>query len=168
VDTLFQQIRSTCKLVAQSATHVRIQEDRLAEYARSLPLERALRPEHEPMSHYLGHGDDTVAFFVTLDTINFMSGYNPHLRKRPGMSGYFTTAAALNDHFQRHGPVSARQLIALDTERCASIFGQDLENPPVRELMNLFAAALNELGRFLTQRFDGRFVDLVDAAGSSA
>jgi len=38
-----------------------------------------------------------VAFFLTLDAINFGSGYFPHLGKRPGMSGYFTAAASLTD-----------------------------------------------------------------------
>jgi hypothetical protein len=166
--SLFDQVRSACRAVAEAATHVHIQPDRVPGYAASLPLQEALHPEHDAACHYLGHGEDTVAFFITLDGINFMTGYNPHLRKRPGMSGYFTTAAALNDHFKAHGPLSARQLIQLTPERCAQIFGQDLDNVPIRELMGLYASALNELGRYLLERFDGSFMRLREAAGSSA
>jgi hypothetical protein len=168
VGSLFDEVRTACKTVAAQATHVRIQYECIPSYAASLPLEQALHPEHDPDCHYLGHGEDTVAFFITLDAINFMSGYNPHLRKRPGMSGYFTTAAALNDHFEAQGPLSAQQLIQLTTERCAQIFGQDLENGSIRELMGLDASALNELGRYLLRRFDGSFMHLLEAAGSSA
>ncbi|MEZ5167114.1 MAG: hypothetical protein R2695_11730 [Acidimicrobiales bacterium] len=32
---------------------------------------------------------------LSLDAINFGSGYFPYLRKRPGMSGYHTVASSL-------------------------------------------------------------------------
>jgi hypothetical protein len=168
VNSLFDEVRIACQAVAGQATHVHIQHDQIPGYAASLPLHAALHPEHDASCHYLEHGDDTVAFFITLDAINFMSGYNPHLRKRPGLSGYFTIAAGLNDHFQLHGPLTAGQLTRLTTERCAQIFGQDLDNVPARELMGLYASALNELGRYLQGQFGGSFVHLLEAAHSSA
>jgi len=167
-NTLFDEVRAACKAVAERAGHVHIETDPIPGYVASLPLQKALHPEHDATCHYLGQGEDTVAFFIILDAINFMSGYNPHLRKRPGMSGYFTIAAALNDHFKAPGPLSARQLTRLTTERCAQIFGQDPDNAPVRELMGLYASALNELGRYLLERFDGSFMHLLEAAASSA
>ena len=165
---LFQRIRSSCHLVAEQARYVRIQESRIAAYASSLPLQQALYPEHDARYHYLGHGEDTAAFFLTLDTINFMSGYNPHLKKRPGLSGYFTIAAALSDHYQTRGPLSASELTGLDSGRCASIFGQDPGNPVAMELMELYAQALGELGRYLLSSFGGSFGALVDSAEASA
>jgi hypothetical protein len=60
-----------------------------------LPLEQAAFPVLDPEHHYFGAADDTVAFLLTLDAINFGSGYFPLFRKRPGMSGYFTVAASL-------------------------------------------------------------------------
>lgn len=165
---LFQRIRSSCRLVAEQAGYVRIQESRVAAYAASLPLQQALYPEHDARYHYLGHGEDTAAFFVTLDAINFMSGYNPHLKKRPGLSGYFTIAAALNDHYQARGPLSASELTCLDSARCASIFGQDPGNPVAMELMELYAQALGELGRHLLTHFGGSFGALINSAEASA
>jgi len=165
---LIERVRATCRAVAGRATHVHINHGLVPSYARSLPLAEILRPELDPRGHYLGHGDDTVAFFLTLDAINFGSGYFPCLRKRAGMSGYFTVASSLNDCYRARGPLSAPQLSALTAADCARIFGQDLANPPIAELMQLFANALSDLGRYLLRRFDGSFTTLVAAAGASA
>jgi hypothetical protein len=166
--SLLERVRTTCKAVAERASFVHVDRDRVSPYAASLPLEQALFPEPDPVHHYLDHGDDTVAFVVTLDAINFGSGYFPHLRKRPGMSGYFTIASSLTDYYREHGALSARELERLTVGDCVGIFGQDPGNEPVRELMQLFATALNDLGRYLLARFGGSFVRLVEAAGYSA
>jgi hypothetical protein len=116
----------------------------------------------------VGERDRTLAYVITLDAINFGSGYFPHLRKRPGLSGYFTVASSLKDVWQARGPLSARDLQGLTAEACAEIFGQSLEDAAVAELMALFARALNDLGAYLTDRFDGTFQALVEAADGSA
>jgi len=162
------RVRAACRKVAERATHIHIDESRLPSYARSLPLEGAGAPELDPRHHYVGSPDDTVAYVVTLDAINFGSGYFPHVRKRPGLSGYFTIASALKDRFERHGPFSADELSRLTVEDCAVVFGQDLDGGPRAELMGLFATALNDLGRCLLERFEGHFTHLVAAADGSA
>ena len=48
------------------------------------------------------------------------------------------------------------------------MFGQDAGDPIVRELMQLFATALNDLGRLVIDRFGGRFTSLVESADHSA
>ena len=166
--TLTDRVRSACRLVADRAVHVRIAEERIASYAASLPLERAAQPSHDPRCHYLGHGDGTLAFFLTLDAINFGSGYFPHLRKRPGLSGYGTIASCLTGHFDAHGPLSAGELTRLGVEDCVALFQQDAENHAIRELMGLFATALGDLGRYVLGGFGGSFAALVEAAGGSA
>jgi hypothetical protein len=165
---LLDHVRMACQAVAEKARHVQINYDRIASYATSLPLERVAQPKHDADSHYLEHGDDTVAFFLTLDAVNFGSGYFPHLRKRPGMSGYFTIASSLNDYFKAYGPLSAQELAALSVHECMRIFGQETCGVPIAELMQLFTNALNDLGRYVLQRFDGSFVGLVESAGASA
>jgi len=165
---LLECVRRTCESVAEQSTHVEIDVERIPGYATALPLDRVEQAGHDPDSHYLGSGLDTAAFFLTLDAINFGSGYFPHLRKRPGMSGYFTVASSLNDYYRAHGPLSADELAQLSAQDCAAILGQDPGNAPVSELMGLFARALNDLGRYLLVRFDGRFIGLVRAAGGSA
>jgi len=165
---LFDEVRSACQTVAERATQVRIHYDRLTSYATALPLEEVARPTIDPTCHHIGHGKDTLSFFVVLDTINFGSGYFPHLQKRPGMSGYFTIASFLTDHYKRNGPFSAQALVGLTAFDCARIFVQDLANPPIYELMKHFAHALNDLGRFLLARFYGSFHSLVEEADCSA
>ena len=167
-DSLTDRVRSACEAVAARSAHVRINLDQIAGYARSLPMDEAVSLELDAERHYLGHGDDTVAFMVTLDAINFGSGYFPHLRKRPGMSGYFTVASSLTDHFRREGPLSAGDLERITADDCAAIFGQDLRVEAVRELMSLFANSLNDLGRYVRTCFQGSFTALVASAGNSA
>jgi hypothetical protein len=165
---VLDEVRAACAEVAARARFVRIDEGRIAAYAAGLPLERIEHPEHDPEAHYLGHGDDTAAFFLTLDAVNFGSGYFPQLRKRPGRSGYFTVATALTEHFAAHGSIPAERLAAATAEECAVIFGQDPANAGAYELMGLFARAWRDLGRFLLEGYGGRFLGPVEAAGGSA
>jgi hypothetical protein len=165
---LLKKVRAGCKAVAERAAYIQINYDLIPVYAESLCLESAIQPGHDSESHYLGQNDDTAAFFLTLDSINFGSGYFPHLQKRPGMSGYFTVASCLNDRFKKKGPLSALELTRLTPEECAQIFEQDPDNKPIGELMRLFAKALNDLGWYLQQDFNGSFTELIEAAGASA
>jgi hypothetical protein len=165
--TRFDQVRAACRQVAEQAEAVRIDVDRLPAYAASLPLDQLASPEHDPRHHYLGQGEATLTFFLVLDSINFGSGYFPHLRKRPGLSGYFTIATTLTERFRTQGPPTAHELAALSTQDCAALFGQTLEDPPIAELMRLFARALNDLGRLIERGYGGRFASLVEAAEGS-
>jgi hypothetical protein len=167
-ETIFDQIRETCEKVTIRASHVRINHDLIPAYASSLPMEKATQPQLDPACHHLGRQEDTLSFLLILDTINFGSGYFPHLRKRPGMSGYFTTASSLNDFYKNNGPLSDDQLAAISVEQCTLIFDQDPANKTIRELMQRFTTALNDLGRYFLNRFNGNFPGLVEAAGSSA
>jgi hypothetical protein len=162
------EIRMACKAVAREAALVKIQEGRIASYADSLKKADSAPPALDPARHYLDRGEDTASFLLTLNAVNFGSGYFPHLRKRPGMSGYFTVASSLNDYYRKQGPLSAEALSGLRPADCAKIFGQEESIGPVGELMSLFARALNDLGAYLIRDFDGRFVDLIEAAGDSA
>ena len=167
-ESLLHQIPERCAQVAEQARFVRIREERIPDYASSLLMQQAGPAELNPAHYYVGHGPATVAFILTLDAVNFGSGYFPRLRKRRGFSGYFTVASSLNDYFCEHGPLSPDQLAELSAERCVALFGQERENETVFELMGLFALALNDLGRLLMDRFEGSFMQLVESAGHSA
>ena len=158
---ILDRIRSACAAVAGQATHVHIEHDRLADYARSLPLDAP--PVGDPAHQGLGDDEATCCFVLMLDAVNFGSGYFPHLRKRAGMTGYFTVATSLRER----GPMPAAELAQLDAAACADIFGQPLDGP-AGELMGLFARALADLGRYVGERYDGRFTNLIDDAERSA
>src|SRR3954464_7509505 len=136
-------IRVACAAVAERARFVRINRDSIERYALSLPLERAVAPTLDRATHYVADEAGTLAYFVTLDAINFGSGYFPHLAKRAGMSGYFTVAVSLKEEFERNGVMSAERLAGMSAEECARIFGQEAGNAAAMELMGLFATALN-------------------------
>jgi Potential Queuosine, Q, salvage protein family len=160
-------VRAEAAAVAGVATFVRVDEAAIRAYAPTLPLAAARAPELDAATHYLGDPDGTLAFLVTLDAINFGSGYFPRLRKRAGLSGYFTVAASMKDEYERNGPLSASALAALSIDDCNRIFGQSSAEPEALELMTLFARALNDLGQYL-EDFDGSFARLVEAAQGSA
>ena len=89
---LTDDVRAACAEIARTAQHVRIDVDRLEAVDPGPP------PELDRDRHYLeGAPEDVADFMLMLDSINFGSGWFPTLRKRPGMSGYFTVASGLTD-----------------------------------------------------------------------
>jgi len=111
-----------------------------------------------------GPAELRAAFFLTLDAVNFGSGWFPTLRKRDGRSGYFTVALGLRDRFRAVGPWSAAELRELTGPEIAAILGQ----PRDHELMALFARSLNDLGAHVERDHAGSFLGVADAAGDSA
>ena len=63
---------------------MQIDDDRLHEYAGEIDL---APPTPDPGQVPTGDDEATAGFVVSLDAINFGSGYFPHIRKRPGLSG---------------------------------------------------------------------------------
>ncbi len=152
--------------MAEAPRWVGVARNRIPGYAAGLALQN-VPAQLDPEVHFQGVEEATAAFVVTLDAVNFGSGYFPHLRRRDGRSGYFHVARALTGHFRRYGPLSASELEALTPAACAVIFDQPLEGP-AGELMTLFAAAQNALGRALRERWAGSFVRLIEEAQGSA
>jgi hypothetical protein len=162
VAPVLDEIRAACAWVAERARHVRIDHTAIPAYAESLPLERGFDGA-DPDAHLAGGSRELrAAFWLTLDAINFGSGWFPTLRKRPGHSGYLTVAAGVKDRFAGHGPWTPEQLRSLALDEIAGALGQD----PEHELMALFAASLNDLGEHVEAA--GSFEAVVEAAGGSA
>src|SRR5206468_3552421 len=140
---LCDNVRSECALIAESARWVEIDLDALDRIEPGPP------PVLDPERHYLeGPREDVASYLLTLDAINFGSGWFPTLRKRPASSGYYTVAWALADKFRASGPWPNEELRALSAGAVADV----LEQPRGHELMALYAQALNDLGAFLGDR----------------
>jgi hypothetical protein len=164
VSDVVSEIRDACARVAVRASHVHIVRAAIPAYAASLPLEArpgAPDPEARLLS---GSREELAAFWLTLDAINFGSGWFPTLRKRAGRSGHLTIAAGIRERFASAGPWSAAELAQIDAAAIADRLGQDRGH----ELMALFARSLNDLGGHLAGECGGRFAALVDDAGRSA
>ena len=86
--TLADEVRAHAAQVVEDARWVRIDLDRLG------AIEPGGTAELDPERHYLdGPREHVAAYLWTLSTVNFGSGWFPTLRKRAGMSGYFTVAS---------------------------------------------------------------------------
>ncbi len=164
VSDLLTELRSACTSVAGRARSVRIDPEQVSAYVGTLPVD-LVPPEPEPDAHLTeGTREELAAFWLTLDAINFGSGWFPTLRKPDGRSGYFTIATAVRERFAEHGPWSAAELGEIDRSQIAGTLGQDSDH----ELMALFAGSLNDLGRHVAGEHDGRYAAVVDVAGGSA
>ena len=161
---VLSHLREACAQVAGSALHVQIERDAIPGYAAGLPLDEPA-PAPDPAAHLTeGTREQLAAFWLTLDAINFGSGWFPTLAKRPGRSGYFTVATGVRERFEAHGPWSAEELAALTPAEVAATLGLDRGH----ELMGLYAVSLNDLGRHISDEFGGKFSGPVDAAAGSA
>jgi hypothetical protein len=152
---LLDDVRARCAEVAGRAERVRIVEAAIEPYARTLEPEAPPTPDLDGASL-----EERAAFSLTLNAINFGSGWFPTLRKPAGLSGFRTIEAAL----RARGPWTASELASIGTPEVAAAFGQD----PRHELMALFTRALRELGERITVEYFGRFLGLVRSAEGSA
>ena len=163
-------LRHACAAVAARARSVTVVTDAIPAYAAALSAALDAQPPEPPLPELppaAAHADEReagAAYWLTMDAINFGSGWFPTLRKRRGLSGYNTIAAALQDEFDHNGGWSPAQLAQLDAATLGPILGQD----PDHELIALYAASLRDLGRRVTADHGGSFAAVADAAGGSA
>ena len=153
-------LREACARVARRARHVAVNDEAVPAYAASLPAALA----HPTTQLASDARSERAAYWLTLDAINFGSGWFPTLRKRPGRSGYDTIAAGVTARFERDGPWSAQQLQVIEAAELAELTGQD----PGHELIALFADSLRDLGGRLLDGYDGDFTGPIDDAAGSA
>jgi hypothetical protein len=170
VSDVFARVRAAAARVAAQARSVRIDEAGLASLCARLAREPAAQADPDPVQRPFAEPAHTLAFVITLDAINFGSGWFPYLYKPGGRSGYFTIAAALRARFEQHGPWDSAALQGLCAAECAHVFGQrpSGRSAEVEELMTLYARALQQLGRFLDERCGGRFEGVIEAAAGRA
>ena len=158
------ELRTACAEVAQRARSVAIDFTAIDGYAAGLQpgdteADNDAAPELADPS-----AEGRAAFWLTLDAINFGSGWFPTLRKSPGRSGYQTVASGLGRRFAAHGAWSAAELSTIDAEVVAQTLGQD----PRHELMALFAASLRDLGTGVLAEHHGSFGELASSTDGSA
>lgn len=165
---LFDQIRSRCAEVTRRAQDVRIDDDGLLCFAEELAVGSLRGPDLDPARSFAGNELETLAFVITLDAINFGSGWFPALRKCGSMSGYRTIAAACRERFEAQGSPRGEMLRSATAESMASLLGQDLADDQIAELMQLYARSWRDLGVWLASEHDDRFESIVEEANGSA
>jgi hypothetical protein len=155
------ELRAACAEVAERARHVRIDVGSVKRYAASLPV---AGPVAGALLEDPAARERTAWYWLTLDAINFGSGWFPTLSKGAGGTGYSTIADGVRRRFDQEGPWSAAELQILTAADLAVVTGQ----APDHELLGLFATALNDVGARLAEEFGGSPLALVDSAGESA
>jgi hypothetical protein len=158
------EIRAASAWVSQRATNVRVLDQAIPLYTESLGLAGAtatadIRAAESRSAHELAG-----AYWLTLDAINFGSGWFPTLRKRDQPTGYRTIAAGVRRRFEQRGPWTAAELAEMETDELAQILDQD----PDHELLALFAASLRDLGERLASGYGGSFTAVIEEARGSA
>jgi hypothetical protein len=158
------ELREACAEITRRARSVRVREAALAPYALALDL-GAVRdgPEDDALDG-VARRAELAAYWLSLDAINFGSGWFPTLRKPEGRSGYGTIAVAWRRRFERSGQLTAAELVGIEPATVAEILGQD----PDHELMELFALSLRDLGARLGEECGGDVISLIEGAGGSA
>lgn len=164
-DSLTDNLRAGCAWVANRSTMVRVVEDRLADYAARLQdQEQHTGSTGEPSSGSAVRRESDAAFWLTLDAVNFGSGWFPTLRKGSQKTGYRTIAAGIARRFDEAGRWTAPQLIELEAAELASWLEQD----PEHELIGLMVDSLHDLGANVQRLYGRSFAAVVDAAENSA
>lgn len=167
-------VRSSCRRAVEDFNWVEIDQSAIDGVADGLANDSALLAPTEATS---SHGDSEVfspeeaeakaTLVFALDAINFGSGYHDIVRKRPGLSGAVTMATSLSEYVERTGPLTGPRLRRITVEDCSQIFGQELDDGALTELMERFAMALNDLGHWLTSANDSSLA-AIQAADNDA
>lgn len=163
------ELRARARQVAEKAPNVVVTREHLASIAaeyRDVPA--WLGPPLDAPHLFLGRGLDTFAYVIVASTIRFGTGYHQKLSKRGDLSVAQTIAAGLTERFRSHGPLSVRELVGTTSADCAAVFGQDLADASQAEVMELFARALRDLGRMMTEQFPEGWAGLAAAIDGSA
>lgn len=166
-----QEVLRSTHFVMKQSRQVHIDEGALSLFSKKL-LTRELDPPYwDCYYHYCGATEDTVAYLLVLDTLNFCFWTLPggkrwerefHSKK---VSGYYGLAAALKQALESGVPLDKAEYLAEVTSKTLrDMLGGSGRLPLFGERVK----ALNELGRMLTTQYSGHAVHMVEQAGKSA
>lgn len=161
-EEILNRVRETARWVMGQARFVRLNEAKLQAFAASLdPTEIRARYYYAEDFHYdSDNGRKLLDYIVTLDAVNFGSGFSPQWKQqRQGKSTYKNVATGFKSYADAGHPLNASFAAQVQTAELAAIFGVAADF----ELMRMFAASLNQLGQFVVQQYDGEYANLLDS-----
>lgn len=165
---ILDDVREGFALVATQAQFVRIHTEMLADYAaglKPLPDDKTFDADH----HYQGDAEQTAAFVLTLDSINFGSGYKDDLAAEGWEvfedSIYFSLSTRLKRRFESEGPFSADRLAVMKGKDCAALLDLPYDAPVSRAFADLCSRNFNGLGNHIRLNNGGSFLGMVKHAG---
>jgi hypothetical protein len=166
-----KEVLDTTARVAEKGGSVQIDPEALDSFAKKLADEKISPPEWDTAYHYADGTEATVAYFLVLDTINFCFWQLPGTprweieHEGKTLSGYIALAAALRMAMERGVPLAdAGYLSTCTLEEFKEILGGSGD----LLLMERRVRNLNELGKILLRKYEGKAHRLVENAGGSA
>lgn len=164
--SIVDDIRRSCKRVAEQAQLVGIDESAISALADSFDVHQAQQGAAADVIADPSDPERAIALALGSVAINFTSGWHDIIRKRPGRSGAVSMVERLVDYEQVTGSFTAERLQRVTTVDCSQIFEQELDGGAAEDLLGLLAASLQDLGTLADEH--GSFVAFVDAADGSA
>jgi len=165
------EVLETTRHVTERSQQVKIDKQALANFSKKLIEDGIEIPPWNYDYHFFDGGQETVAYLLILDSINFCFWPAPVevkwevQYKSETLSGYYALAASLKKAIDSGVPITrANYLAELPLGKLRQILGGEGE----LQLMEARAHILNELGEFLIKEYDGEACRLVETAENSA
>jgi len=161
-------VLDSCQRVVLHSQHVSLDEEVLVCFARQL-IEMGLKPPRwEPRYHFSGTTERMAHYLLLLDALNFCFWPEPRWTvsyQGETLNGYWALATSLKRAFEVDRILDdLEQFATMTEEKLKRILDGTNEIP----LLNERAQILRELGQVLSERFEGRAINLFEAADGSA
>ena len=165
------EVLKTAQEVAEKSLLVKIDEQALMNFAAKLSAEKIAAPSWNTFYHFYGKKEETIAYLLVLDSINFCfwpAIGNPKWEveyQSEKLSGYFALAASLKKALESGVPLTNAQYLA---KLSLKEFKKFLGGTGDLQLLEFRVRSLNELGQMLMREYQGKAYALVEAAAQSA
>ena len=165
------EVRERAQWVAEQGALVRIDSRAVARFAENLSSQEMDVPPWDDFHHFRGSDEETVAYLLVLDTLNFCF-WPPRGNERweveyqgKWFSGYYALALALKKALEAGFPLADSQVLAdLSMDELQRI----LSGRGTLQLMDRRIENIRELGKALLENFHGKAHELVASAQESA
>lgn len=165
-----EKIAPACAWVAANADHVKIHAGKIPEYTRLIASKYTVTTEMGAEDHYIcDNSEDTAAYILALDSINFGSGYF-HIARKCGVElEYAVIAGGLKKAFEQGKLNSPENWVkATEADFSRLLGGISGRHPELDRLLENFAEHLRETGEKIIASYEGKVLNLLAAAGYSA
>ncbi len=161
----------TSKTVAESSRQVRINHEALEKFSQELAEDGIPAPAWDAEHHFKGKEEETTAYLLAVDTVNFCFWPPPGHEKweisyeGKTYSGYYGLAVSLKRALESGIPLTdASSLASLSLKQVRDV----IRGTGVLQLVEERLRNLKETGRVLLDKYNGRASELVAAAEGSA
>ncbi len=158
---LLRSVKESTAKVVNSARHVSLNGERLTALSQQLnPSDIASAYRYEGEFYFKDSSEQLLNYVFTLNAVNFGSGLSHewrNKRKYPG-SSFKSTADGLKRLAQSGVSLDAQFAASIAEKQIAQILGVD----PGFRLVSMFRQSLNELGRFVSEKY-GSYASLIES-----